>query len=386
MFIEKQPKDQQEKYTTLLQAVGSLSGLFSDSPNPYLYYRAAERAFCKSFSAEDLSREDSSYDAKKSGIGIGLKTFLYKNGSCLEKVAEFNSASNILRELQETPEDLIRKVAELRNKRIEFTKNTHGLENGIYHCVARDKGNFSLFECPLVPVNIDKIKVDQKSLKNNTLSFADDLNEYKFSLSKSTLFKRFQVKENIITDIPVSVLDDPFELIQALMTESKVDRGNIQQTSIVLPLYSERLGGVPLKSGLNQWNAGGRDRHEDEVYIQIPRWISDQFPDFFPSRDFVFDLELPDGEILSAKPCQDGGEIGGGKKVGKALMSSPNKDLGNWILRQVLRLLPGEICTLEMLEELGIDSVEITKISDKKYKISFTPLDSYKDFCELHRT
>lgn len=384
MFIAKQPKEQQEQYANLLQAVASLSGLFSDSPNPYLYYRSAERAFCKAFEAEDLSREDSSFDAKKNGIGIGLKTFLYKNGSCIEKVAEFNSASNILRDLQNCPEKLILKVAQLRNKRIEFTKTSHGLENGLYHCVARKKGTLSLFECPLESINIEKIKIDPKSIKNNTLGFSDGLNEYKFSLSKSTLLKRFNIKDKIITNIPVSVLEDPFELIQTLLNQNNKLQTKEKYPSVVLPLYSETRGMVPLKSGLNQWNAGGRERHEDEAYIQIPAWIYQKFPTFFPSRDVEFRLELPDGKILQAKPCQDGGIIHG-IKAGKALMSSPNKDLGNWILRHVLKLLPGEICTLEILQELGIDSVGITKTSEKEYKINFLPLGSYSEFSQMYK-
>ncbi len=382
MFIKKQPKEQQELYLSLLQAVGSLSGLFSDSPNPYLYYRSAERAFCKAFQAEDLSREDSSYDAKKEGVGIGLKTFLYKNGRCLEKVAEFNSTSNILRNLP--PEELIFKIADLRNKRIAFTKNAHGLTSALYHCITRDNGKFSIFECPLIPINTAQIIIDKKSLDKNTLSFSDDVHEYKFSLSKSTLFKRFNIKDNIITDIPVSVLEDPFELVQRLLSENKTT-GHTQDTStIILPLYSERDREVPTKSGLNQWNAAGRERHEDEVYIQIPRWVSTHCPHFFPSRDTLFELKLPDGKTLSAKSCQDGGQVNG-INVGKALMSNPNKDLGKWILRHILNLLPDELCTLDILEELGIDSVEITKISSSHYKINFAPLGSYKTFCDTYK-
>ena len=35
------------------------------------------------------------------------------------------------------------------------------------------------------------------------------------------------------------------------------------------------------KSGLNQWNAGGRPRHSDEVYIPIPSEIHKNFQGFF---------------------------------------------------------------------------------------------------------
>jgi len=91
MFIENQPKEQQSHYERLLKAVGSLSKLFSEAPEPYIAYRAAENLFCKAFKAENLSRSDASADASKDNIGFGIKTFLHKNGKSFEKIAEFNS-------------------------------------------------------------------------------------------------------------------------------------------------------------------------------------------------------------------------------------------------------------------------------------------------------
>ena len=58
MFFENQSKNEQELYKNFLKTVGSLSNLFSDSSIPYLYYRVAEKVFCKSFKADDLSRSD----------------------------------------------------------------------------------------------------------------------------------------------------------------------------------------------------------------------------------------------------------------------------------------------------------------------------------------
>ena len=43
-----------------------------------------------------------------------------------------------------------------------------------------------------------------------------------------------------------------------------------EENFIILPLYSVRDNNVPTKSGLNQWNAAGRKRHPNEVYIPIP--------------------------------------------------------------------------------------------------------------------
>lgn len=75
MFIEKQPEELKNSYVGILQAVGSMSRLFSDYKIPYLYYRAAENAFCLAFNADNLSRGDTSADAQKNGVGVGLKTF-----------------------------------------------------------------------------------------------------------------------------------------------------------------------------------------------------------------------------------------------------------------------------------------------------------------------
>lgn len=386
MFIENQPEENQDNYINLLRAVGGLSGLFSDSDSPYLYYRSAERAFCKAFDAEDLSRKDSSYDAKKNDVGIGLKTFLYKEKSRAEKIAEFNSVSDKIRELQNDPEILLREIARFRNDRIDFAKNLYDLSEGIYHCVARSKLKFSIFECPLEKININKIKCDRSSFKKNVLVFNDDINEYRFSLSKSTLFKRFDISNNIIRDIDIEILSDPFGLIIELYRDRKKSEPSVKE-EIILPLYSERKGDVPERSGLNQWNAKGRARNEDEVYIQIPVWISKKFVGFFPPRSDTFNLKLPNGSCLEVCQCQDGGKING-LEIGKALMSNPNKALGDWLLRKVLKLKRGELCTLDKLKEIGIDSVKITKFKEPdseefSYSIDFMSWGSYEIFKDI---
>lgn len=125
------------------------------------------------------------------------------------------------------------------------------------------------------------------------------------------------------------------------------------------------------KSGLNQWNASGRTRADDEVYIQIPAWIHRKFPGFFPDRDEPFILLLPNGKRMSAKVCQDGS---------KALMSNPNKELGKWILRDVLNLKEGELLTYEKLARIGLDSVVIYKSENGIYDIDFARLGSYEEF------
>ena len=128
---------------------------------------------------------------------------------------------------------------------------------------------------------------------------------------------------------------------------------------------------VQEKAGLNQWNAAGRQRDPDEVYIPVPAKFHHRCPSFFPRKDTKFELILPGKKTISAKICQDGS---------KALMSDPNKELGKWILRDVLRLQDGELLTIDRLYQLGIDSVRIDKLKDGVYEMNFAAVDSYEDF------
>ncbi|PIS08331.1 NgoFVII family restriction endonuclease [Candidatus Wolfebacteria bacterium CG_4_10_14_0_8_um_filter_37_11] len=369
IFFPNQPKQQQIEYKKFLKIAGCLSNLFSDSPIPYLYYRIAEKIFCKSFQAEDLSRSDVSADAKKDKLGIGLKTFLVGNSKTYQKVAEFNSDRALYENLN--AEKLVLKIAELRNARINFTEKAHGLENSIYHCVLRDKGKFLIFEEPMNKIEIGSIK----NIKKNTGSifFQDGKNDYSFLVSKSTLTKRF-VTENILHKFEVEILEDPLAELEKLLNIKGLEfesKTKIKQT-VFLPLYG-RNQTVFEKSGLNQWNAGGRPRDINEVYIPIPAEIHKNFPNFFPARDIPFFLKFPDGENVESKICQDGG---------KALMTKSNKKLGKLILRDGLNLKEGELVTYEKLQTIGIDSVRIDKISDDQFEINFSATGSYNDFKE----
>jgi len=84
-------------------------------------------------------------------------------------------------------------------------------------------------------------------------------------------------------------------------------------------------------------------------------------------------LKLPSGEIMRSKVCQDNN---------KALMSYSNKELGQWILRKVLKLKEGELLTYDKLQIIGIDSVRIDKIDDLEYEINFAQIGSYEKFIE----
>ena len=78
----------------MLRILGSLTNLFSDNKIPYLNYRVTENLFCKAFSAKNLARADVSVDATLEDAGIGIKTFIDKNGKSVEKIAEFNKGTH----------------------------------------------------------------------------------------------------------------------------------------------------------------------------------------------------------------------------------------------------------------------------------------------------
>jgi hypothetical protein len=193
-----------------------------------------------------------------------------------------------------------------------------------------------------------------------------------FNFSKSTLYKRFTL--NPIKEIPIKIYDDPYKALEEFFgtVHYVSEQPNLIIATIYLPLYSEKGNKhVAEKSGLNQWNAGGRPRNPNEVYIPIPKVVNRKFPDFFPPRDQEFMLKIPNGSFLRTKVCQDNN---------KALMTNPNSALGEWLLRNILELKENELLTYKMLEEAGIDSVQIDKFSDGTYAINFKAFGAYEKF------
>jgi len=365
-FYDSQQDFQRIKYKEYLQIIGSLSNLFSNSATPYLYYRVAEKMFCKAFGAKDLSRGDVSYDAQKDSLGIGLKTFLRGNNSSIQKIAEFNRDNELYSGL--SPMAKIKKIAELRNARLDFTDNLYNIENSIYHCVIRDKDKFLIFEEDTKKIDIESIKNVKKN--SSSITFNDGIYDYSFSLSKSTLMKRFET-HSFLDEFNIKILKDPLEVLYNVITNEKRIISLLKtRETVYLPLYG-RDKKVYNSSGLNQWNAKGRSRDEDEVYIPIPAEFHKFKPNFFPKKDEIFTLKLPNGNILSSKLCQENS---------KALMSNPNKDLGKWILRDVFKIKKGELVTDDILKQYGIDSVRIDKIGELEYEINFSKTGSYENF------
>lgn len=360
-------------YLKLLSAVSKLSGLFSESSVPFINYRVAENIFCRSFDAGNLSRSDTAFDANYNSVGIGLKTFTCNSNNSTEKVAEFNSLSRVLSEFK--GKDLAIKLGEFRNDRINLANRLYDIESSLYHIVARKEKELLLYETDYNIIDIANIN----SVKDNkaSLQFEDGNNFYSFNYSKSTLFRKFIIPQNAFR-LPIEIIEDPYTLLLELFENKDLkpatDKLIKGQNFVILPLYSTRNKDkkeVAEKSGLNQWNAGGRKRDLGEIYIPIPAELHKKYPNFLPKRDEDFNLQIPTGEIFSAKLCQENS---------KALMTNPNKALSDWLLRKVLQLKEGELATIEKLDKLGFDSVIITKTDNQNFKIDIMKTNTYNEF------
>ena len=359
-------------YLKLLSAVSKLSGLFSESAIPFINYRVAENIFCKSFGAGNLSRSDTAFDANYNNIGIGLKTFVCSNTNSIEKVAEFNSLSKVLKEFK--GKELAIKLGEFRNERINLANRLYNINDSLYHIVARKEKELLLYETDYNIIDISNIH----SVKENSasLQFEDGNNFYSFNYSKSTLFRKFIIPQNAFR-LPIDIIEDPYNLLLDLFENKDLKPSTDKLIKgvnyVVLPLYGikNKEKFVFERSGLNQWNANGRKRNFGEVYIPIPIELHKKYPNFFPRRDDDFNLQIPTGEIFSAKVCQENS---------KALMTNPNKALSDWLLRRVLQLKEGELATTEKLDKLGFDSVIIIKDTNGDFKIDIVKTDTYKEF------
>lgn len=365
----KDIRDNQE-YQHFLVTMGKLSNLFSDNVVPFLHYRLVENLFCKCFEAKNLARDDTSYDSIYHGAGIGIKTFMMPTQKSYEKVAEFDKRSSLITS-DMSDLDVVKLVAEWRNDRIMLANRMYGISEdntAQYHCVARQQSCFLLFNTSYDCINQDTIRLI-KAKTTNTISFTDGINNYRFSRPKSTLYKEFALPsaDEIIT-LPVRIVEDPFALLKRLEVTSNE---TATKPYVILPLYSTRCDGeVAAKSGLNQWNAAGRIRDPDEVYIPIPIEVHRKHPDFFPERDEEFELILPDKTCLRAKVCQENR---------KALMSNPNSALGEWLLRTVFNLQPGELLTRKHLDIYGMDSIVVEKENENRYYLRLTTKEHYED-------
>lgn len=396
-------KEKQEKYIKRITILGVLSGLFKglDGENgkkPYLHYRNHEISFIDSFEVQGITRKDSAFDAiariNGKSIGIGLKTWIHNSDFSNQKVAEFNKKSKELRVLFDSGRDieLINRVSELRNARIDDDKRLYETEEDIYHFVTRDNGCFYIIESNYEKIDLKNINNINKS--DTSISFNDGKNNYIFNMSKSTLFKKFDASKNErILTIKIDIHDDPFFILENVFNPklkpsilefpvSTEPKNNIKENFIVLPLYNDDNYLVNERSAFNasmgssKIKGSNKPRPEYEAYAHIPIYIHYLYPYFFgfnaldreARNNSNFKLHLPNGEIIVAKITQDGG---------KSLQTNPQSILGKWLLFSIFGLKPYEMLTRDIIDEKEIDSIKVTKIDDKNFKVDVC---SYLDY------
>lgn len=400
---------EKDEYIEFLKIFGALSGLFKDNQEganarkPYLYYRNHEQLFARVFNVEDLTRKDSAFDAlgpwENDRVGIGLKTWIHTKDNTYQKVAEFNKlAPEVIAPLIKngTSEEVIRKVSQLRNERIMLDKRLYKTDRDVYHFITRDDDVMNIIETPYDLIDIDSLELISDG---KTYTFKDKLRNYKFYTSKSVLLEEFDASAGeIIEQIPIEQFDDPFELIRMInlpkenyevACEEKEDYEVVNE-EIILPLYQDKKEGPVVSdcSGINirhskPKNKGSNTpRPEYEIEVRVSTWIHHIFPKFFGINAFDnddihnkelndFDLVLPDGRVLRGRIKQENG---------KSLQTNPQGALGEWILKDVLGFENREVVTMDYLKTLGIDSLRITKLDDKHFKITVAETGAYEKF------
>lgn len=382
-----------ETYSSLVKSVGSLSNLFTDSSIPYLSPKFVEKLFVYTSASEDLARRDMSFDAMTRGrAGVGVKTFGVSTltASKTEKVAEFtaDATKGIFANLEN--EELAHTVASYRNARVLSDARIYGVNLGasFYHCLVRSSHGCMVHEEPYELIDVDRLRLETGSRNGKNPKFTDGIHNYTFSKAKNTLFKTFKLESYWNSDvITVEPIEDVFSLLLKGKLGSEflhIDEPREQREVlpyVVLPLYSTSSGQVKPRSGINQWNAGGRVREFGEAYIPHPSEVRRAKPDFFPPKDVSFQLKVPSGDVMSAKVCQ---------QDGKAIMSNPNRALCDWLFNLIddspeasrARLRDAKPYTYADLQRIGKDAVKITRLDEEKalYELEPASLGSYERF------
>lgn len=393
------------QYLKNLALIAQLSPLFSDSDKPFIQSRFAERLFCLESGATDLSRKDLSFDAKSlDGRGIGIKTYVAasKGTAKVEKIAEFTSYATQGKFAGLPSETLAHEVAVLRNLRVNSDCSEVGVEvdNSFYHCVVRTPGEMFFIEQDFGLISLEGIRPTDrfgkpvaKFANEGHVYFEDGVHQYMFNVAKNVLYRRFDpnlgfasIATHLNTNLQLPELIAELQRMELSQGQLENQRLNVlsETNFVVLPLYSVASKSVANASGINQWNAGGRLRKFSEAYIPVPAQVHKLKPGFFPGRDVSFSLKLPNGELVQASICQDGG---------KALMSDPNTELCKWLFS----MIDGSFSEAERrmatqnrpysysdLLAIGKDSVLVRKVAGQEwdYELESAPVGSYENFVD----
>lgn len=402
-------KDNRQEYLDFLKLFANLTYLFKENREegdevPYLHYRIHEQLFGRVFNVKDITRKDTALDFvaqfDDENIGIGLKTWVNSNKNYnSQKVAEFDTLSKQYFEKYTDKLELAKEISRRRNTRIRTDEDRYGVSKSIYHYVIREPNLIRIFETKYLPINVDKIELQQgfenqliwKDLESNTV--------YSWNKSKSTLMQRFDVTSgNEIISLDINMAEDPFELLKKIFDDMGLENQE-DDGDLILPLYLIKQGvaSVPNQSGLNKWH-----RHDDrrknrtnwDVEIRIPSWVHTEFSGWFFGRNFTeddskltFTLRFPNGRETKASINGSGG---------KNMQSARSKVLGQWLLKSVFGKEDSwmknpnndDVITFEELHLRGVDSIRLSKVRgiDDTISIDVASLGAFNDMAKrLHR-
>ncbi len=218
---------------------------------PIVNSKFQETVFQRAFQAVGEDIANTSYDAsvvvdENHKYLVGIKSFGLNSGD--QKIAQFKKDSQSWNELlseitfyaEISPdkesadrenygryEKLARKIATLRNQRIESSKalikgfksdSTH--VEAVYHVLMpTPKGRvpqIHVGETSYLPVDLDNLQIKgSTNLKNPTnFRFTDGHHDYKYTAADSQLHMTFNNKEIIVDTWDVQYVEDPFYLLR----------------------------------------------------------------------------------------------------------------------------------------------------------------------------
>ncbi|MBX9096208.1 hypothetical protein [Streptococcus gordonii] len=338
--------EQKDKYKTLITNFASLSEAFSqkaesedqgqmeDYVAPIVNSKFQETVFQKAFNAVGEDIANTSYDVsvvvdENHKYLVGIKSFGIKSGS--QKIAQFKKDSqswtDLLSDIRSHAsrssdkktadkenykryEELARKIAILRNQRIESSKaQIKGFKSdsvnvkSVYHVLMpTPKGKepkIFVGETSYLPIDIDNLVIKgSTNLKNPTnFDFTDGRHDYKYTAADSQLHMTFNNKDIVVDTWDVHYVEDPFSLFENLhLLTAEKDQSDILET--VSWVITDKHGNVEENSGFNAFNGGSKLAKKD----RLPRIlkIQDKFKDSLTPEELAF-VTLSLEEILLKK-------------------------------------------------------------------------------------
>lgn len=339
-------QEQKDKYKTLITNFASLSEAFSqkaevDEKNsaedfvaPIVNSKFQETVFQRAFQAVGEDIANTSYDAsvvvdEKHKYLVGIKSFGLNSGD--QKIAQFKKDSQSWNELlseitfyaeispdkesadrenYERYEKLARKIATLRNQRIESSKalikgfksdSTH--VEAVYHVLMpTPKGSvpqIHVGETSYLPVDLDNLQIKgSTNLKNPTnFRFTDGHHDYKYTAADSQLHMTFNNKDIIVDTWDVQYVEDPFYLFENLhlLTADKKAPNVLETVSWVI---TDKDGSVEENSAFNGFNGGSKLAKKD----RLPRIIKfqDCFKNELSSEEMAFAISSLEEILLKS--------------------------------------------------------------------------------------